>query len=106
MMMIMLTMLRVVMMLLMMLNMRLFKRLNHADTRVGGGEGRVKNLNNGSDTLGASHTAHANNGSNTVQCTLIMVPIQQQSAMQLLIMVPIQCNAGRTLLMVLMQRLI
>ena len=63
------------MMLLMMLNMRLFRRLNHADTRVGGGEGRVKNLNNGSDTVGARHTAHANNGSDTVQCTLIMVPI-------------------------------
>ena len=61
-----LTMMRVVMM----LNMRLFKRLNHADTRVGGGEGRVKNLNNGSDTLGASRTAHANNGSDTtVQCS-------------------------------------
>ena len=56
-------------MLLMMLNMRPFKRLKHADTRVEGGEGRVKNLNNGSDTVGARHTAHANHGSDTVQCT-------------------------------------
>ena len=63
---------------LMMMNMSAFEGLNHADTRVGGGGGRVKNLNNGSDTTGLT-------------------------AMQPLIMVSIQCNARRTLMMVLIQ---
>ena len=46
-------------MMMLMLNMRAFERLNHADTRVGGGEGRVKNLNNGSDTVPGCKPRHS-----------------------------------------------